>query len=131
MNKNIWRSILAVIAGAAVSIVLATGTDAVMQKTAVFPESGRMMSNGLFVLRLMVCSCAFDARLAPSRPMTHALMLGAIGTVIGILGVVVTWNKMPELEPRWYPIALAALGMLQSWIGGNLRVMQLVGMSEL
>lgn len=133
MKRNIFRSIVAVIVGAAVSIVLSVGTDAVLQKTEVFPEPGRLMTNGLFALATAyrtvygVLGAYLTARLAPNRPMMHALILGAIGLVVGIVGVVVNWNKMPELGPRWYPIGLVVLGMGQWWIGGKFRMMQLKG----
>ena len=34
------------------------------------------------------------ARLAPAYPMRHALIMGAIGTVLATLGVVATWNAL-------------------------------------
>ena len=131
--NNIFRSIVAVVVGAAVSIALSVGTDTVMQKTGVFSESGRLMSNGLFVLATAyrtvygVLGAYLTARLAPNRPMGHALILGAIGCAVGIVGVVVRWTEMPELGPRWYPIGLVVLGLAQAWVGGKLRVMQLSG----
>jgi hypothetical protein len=131
MKRSIWRSILAVILGAAVSIVLSVGTDEVMKKTGVFPMSGKTMSNGLFALATVyrtvygVLGAYLTARVAPNRPMLHALILGAIGTAVGIVGVVARWNEMPELGPRWYPIGIVGLGMVQWWVGGKLRVMQL------
>jgi hypothetical protein len=134
--NNIFKSVLAVIAGAAVSIVLSVGTDAVMQKTGVFPSSGGAMSDGLFVLATAyravygVLGSYLTARLAPSRPMMHALILGAIGCAVGMVGLVVTWNKMPGIGPRWYPIALVVLGWLQAWAGGKLRVMQMSSRSS-
>ena len=136
MKRSIWRSILAVIVGAAVSIVLSLGTDEVMHKTGIFPLSGKAMSNGLFVLATVyrtvygVLGAYLTARLAPDRPMMHSLILGAIGTTIGIVGVVARWNEMPQLGPRWYPIGILVLGMVQWWVGGKLRVMQLVEAGE-
>ena len=136
MKKNIWKSVFAVVVGAVVGIVLSIGTDLAMRKTGIFPESGRMMTNGLFVLATVyravygVFGSYLTARLAPNRPMFHALVLGGIGTAVGVLGVVVNWNKMQEMGPHWYAIAIAALGMLQSWIGGKLRLMQLGGAGE-
>ena len=44
------------------------------------------------------------ARLAPNRPMEHALLGGAIGMALGIVGAVVTWNR--GLGPHWYSVAL-------------------------
>ena len=37
--------------------------------------------------------------------MTHAMILGYVGLVLGVVGVVTTWNL--GLGPRWYPIGLA------------------------
>ena len=48
--------------------------------------------------------------------MKHAMILGAVGTLLGLVGVVVTWNL--RLGPRWYPILLAALAIPQCWVGG-------------
>nr|MBP7648632.1 hypothetical protein [Phenylobacterium sp.] len=59
------------------------------------------------------------ARLTPTRPMRHALILGAIGTVVAIAGVAATWNL--DLGPRWYPIALAVTALPCAWIGGALH----------
>jgi uncharacterized protein YdhG (YjbR/CyaY superfamily) len=67
------------------------------------------------------------ARLAPSRPMKHALSLGAIGLAVSVLGTVVTWNNGPAFGPHWYPIALDVLAMPQSWLGGKLCEWQISG----
>ncbi len=134
--NHVFKSMVAVLEGAVVSIVLSVGTDAMMQKSGVFPEAGRLMSNGLFVLATAyrtaygVLGAYLTARFAPNRPMMHALILGAIGCAVGIVGVVVTWNKMSELGPRWYPIGLVVLGLAQAWVGGKLRVKQLGGGTE-
>jgi len=49
--------------------------------------------------------------------MTHVMILGVLGTIIGLVGVVATSNR--GLGPHWYPIALAALAIPQSWVGGR------------
>jgi len=40
------------------------------------------------------------ARLAPDRPMQHALVLGFVGLALSIAGAVATWNAGPELGPK-------------------------------
>ena len=50
--------------------------------------------------------------------MKHAMVLGSMGVVLGLIGVVATWNL--RLGPRWYPILLVALALPQSWLGGKL-----------
>ena len=66
------------------------------------------------------------ARLAPSRPMGHAMAGGAIGLAVSILGAAVTWNKGPAFGPHWYPLALVVLALPTAWVGGKLRVGQLI-----
>ncbi|HYV86175.1 MAG TPA: hypothetical protein VFB49_09705 [Patescibacteria group bacterium] len=58
------------------------------------------------------------ARLAPQKPMKHALILGGVGVALGLVGVVATWNL--GLGPRWYPIALVVLALPQCWAGAKL-----------
>jgi len=40
----------------------------------------------------MVLRSYIATRLAPNRPMKHALALGVVGFVVNILGAVATWN---------------------------------------
>jgi hypothetical protein len=129
-TKNIGRSIGAVVAGILVGVILSLGTDEALRAAHIFPAAGAM-SDGLSALATTyrtiygILSCYIAARLAPSRPMKHALVLGAIGFVVSSAGVVVTWNMEPPLGPHWYPIALVVLAMPQAWIGGALCEMQL------
>ena len=60
------------------------------------------------------------AWLAPYRPMLHALVLGAIGFFVSILGTAVTWNKGPEYGQHWYPITLIVLAIPTAWVGAKL-----------
>ena len=62
--------------------------------------------------------CGITAGLAPANPMKHALILGVVGVILGLVGVVFTWNL--GLGPRWYPIALVVLAIPQCWVGGKL-----------
>ena len=45
-----------------------------------------------------------------------AIVLGCVGTVLGILGIVQSWDL--DLGPRWYAISLAVLAIPQCWFGG-------------
>ena len=56
------------------------------------------------------------ARLAPRRPMRHALVLGAIGLVLSLAGAVAMWDA----TRAWYPLALAASALPCAWLGGRL-----------
>jgi hypothetical protein len=46
----------------------------------------------------------------------HIAALGIIGTIGGIVGIVVGW----EYGNQWYPIALAVLAYPSVWFGGTL-----------
>lgn len=63
------------------------------------------------------------ARLAPNRPMLHAMIGGFIGLLASIAGAIATWNR--GLGPHWYPVALVVLAVPPAWVGGRLREMQL------
>jgi hypothetical protein len=125
-QRRTGRSIVAVLAGMAVGAVLSIGTDAVMHAAGVFPALGQGMSDGLFLLATAyrtvysVAGGYITARLAPDRPMQHALVLGAVGTVVCIAGAMATWNRGPAFGPHWYPLALVVLAVPQCWLGGYL-----------
>lgn len=138
MNKNTLKSIGAVLAGMFVGIVLSLGTDVILHAVGVFPPWGQSMigfEGSLLIATVYrtvygVAASYIIARLAPDRPMGHALVGGAIGLAVSILGAALTWNKGPAFGPHWYPLALVVLAMPQSWVGGQLRVMQLRARSD-
>jgi hypothetical protein len=128
--RRVPRSIGAVVAGLLVVIILSIGTDVVMHASKIFPPWGERMTDTLFVLATAyrsvyaVAGGYLPARLAPDRPMKHALVLGFVGLGLSIAGLLATWNAGPELGPRWYPIALVVTALPCAWLGGKLRVMQ-------
>jgi hypothetical protein len=127
--RRIGRSVGALLAGFVAVVVLSLGTDWALHAAGVFPALGQKMSDALFVLATVyrtlygVVGSYVTARLAPDRPMGHALVGGLIGVAMSTLGAVVTWNK--DLGPHWYPLALIVTAVPTAWLGGKLRVMQL------
>ena len=126
------KSALALFAGLVVVILLTTIADVVMHASGAFPTAGTSMTtvdwmiSTAYRIVISIFGCWVAARLAPKRPMRHALILGAIGTAIAIAGVAATWNSGPEFGPRWYPIALVLTALPCAWIGGRLRERQVV-----
>jgi len=122
------KSIVAVVAGVLVIIVVTTLVDIVLHATGVFPPMDQPINDALALLAtayrivISIGGAWVTARLAPEKPMKHAMILGVVGTVLGLVGVVATWNM--ELGPKWYPIALAVLAIPQCWVGGKLYEMQ-------
>lgn len=122
-SPHIARSIGAVFLGLVAIFVLSLGTDQVLHVLKVYPPWNEPMNDpGLnllaFSYRLVfdVFGCWLAARLAPRRPMKHALILGAIGVVLSLGGVFAAMGA--KLGPLWYPIALVVSSMPSAWLGG-------------
>ena len=125
-GRHVWRSTGAVLAGFVAVVVLSLGTDQLLHVLEVYPPWGQpMFDPGLNLLALSyrivytVIGGYITARLAPRNPMRHALILGAIGTVVGAAGAIASIPM--NLGPSWYPIALALSGLPCSWLGGVLH----------
>jgi hypothetical protein len=124
MNKT---SIWAVVAGVLFIIVVTTLVDIALHVIGVYPPMNQPINDALALLAtayrlvISVAGAWLTARLAPNKPMWHAMVLGVVGTVLGLVGVVATWNL--GLGPRWYAIALAVLAIPQCWAGGKLYEM--------
>jgi len=124
MKRSIW----AVVAGVLFIIAVTTLVDIVLHVTRVFPPMNQPINDTLALLAtsyrivISVGGAWLTARLAPNQPMKHAMILGVVGTVLGLVGVVATWNL--GLGPRWYAIALAVLAIPQCWVGGKLYELQ-------
>ncbi len=124
--RRVGRRIGAVLAGLVAIFALSHATDAVLHATGVFPPAGQPMADGLFVLALAyrlvfsVAGCWLTARLAPDRPLRHALALGVLGLVFSTAAALATWDKGPEFGPKWFPLALVVSAIPCAWTGGKL-----------
>ncbi len=124
-----WKSVRAVIAGVLVIVIVTTIVDIVLHAMSVFPPMDQPLDDRLSVIassyRLVIgiAGAWLTARLAPANPMKHALILGGVGTVLGLIGVIATWSL--ALGPRWYPISLAVIAIPQCWAGGALYTRRL------
>jgi hypothetical protein len=127
--RQLGRSILALLAGFLVAVVLSLVTDLLLHQFGFYPSLGQPTSSSQLAAALGyrtlygILSAWVTARLAPYNPLGHALVGGAIGMLIALVGAIGTWNL--NLGPRWYPVALVVLALPTAWIGGKLRVMQL------
>jgi len=125
-QRNILRSVGAVVAGLLFVIIITTATDALLHATGIFPPWGQPMSDSLFLLAFAyrivygIVGGYITARLAPDKPVKHAVVLGAIGFVLSLAGAAATWNRGPEFGPKWYPLALIVIAIPTAWLGGKL-----------
>ena len=112
----------AVLAGLLAIFAITTVTDIVLHATGIFPPWGQPMSSALFLVALAyrivygVLGCYIAARLAPDRPMRHAVALGVVGVVLSTAGAVAMW----EAGPAWYSLAVIGIALPCAWVGGKL-----------
>jgi len=124
--RRLGRSIGALAAGFVAVVVLSLGTDVVLHAVGIFPPLGQPVSDPLLALATVyrtifgIVGGYITARLAPYRPMQHALAGGLVGVVLSSVGAVATWNAGPAFGPHWYPVALIVLAMPCAWAGGKL-----------
>lgn len=122
---NVPRSVVAVLVGWIAVVSLSLATDHVLQRTHVLPGWGQPVYDSKLNLLALTYRCAFSvlgsylaARLAPRRPMRHAMILGAIGFLLSLLGAMTAIQN--HFGPAWYPLALAATALPCAWLGGLL-----------
>jgi len=119
-----WKSVRAVLAGVLFVVGVTTLVDIVLHAVGVYPPWDQPIDNRHAVLAtayriiIGVAGAWLTARLAPGKPLKHALILGVVGVALGLVGVAATLNR--DLGPRWYPVALVVLAIPQSWAGGKI-----------
>ena len=129
MKKETLKSIGAVIAGFAALVILSVITDGVLEKMGVM-KTEPFAENPVWLIAIIVLyrtifntfGCYLTARLAPNKPMKHAIILGIIGVVLTIVGLIAMWDT----PPRWYPISLIVLTLPAAWLGGKIVIKKVV-----
>ena len=128
-SRRIGRSILALLAGFVVNVALSLATDFALHAAHILPAIGRAPMNdsqsalaAAYRTLYAVISSYIVARLAPYRPMQHALLGAAIGMLVATVGAAATWNK--DLGPHWYSLSLIVLALPTGWAGAKLYMAQ-------
>ncbi|HKX83899.1 MAG TPA: hypothetical protein VJL58_06755 [Pyrinomonadaceae bacterium] len=129
---NILKSILAVFAGLVFIFITHSGTDFILESLGIFtPPTQRFDTPWMLWTAIAyravfsVIGCWITAKLAPSGPMLHAMILGGIGVLLSIAGVIV--NMQLNLGANWYPIALVFISLPCAWLGGRIAKRAEVG----
>jgi hypothetical protein len=110
----------AFIAGFATVAVLSMATDAVLHAAGIFPTDGSVGSDANLALALAyrtaftVLGGYIAARLAPAHGLRLSIILGIVGTIAATAGALAMWN----VGHNWYAIALAALALPSTALGG-------------
>ena len=126
MNKNIFKSIGAILAGFIAVFILSVVTDLILEKTGFFPPQTQIHAWWLLMIALIyrtiytVIGGYITASLAPNHPIRHALILGILGLIFGTLGVIANLDKSTP-STLWYPIMIVVLSVPSVWFGGKLK----------
>ena len=127
MKKTIWKSIGAILAGFLIGAILSVGTDLLLNAAGILNmESFKENSPGIIfmviVYRLIynIFGCYVTAKLAPTKPMKHALIIGFAGTVFAILGSAAMWDQ----AVAWYNISVILISLPAAWMGAKLAIAQ-------
>jgi hypothetical protein len=123
----IWlRSIAAVFVGLLAVYVLSLGTDQILHEMQFYPAAGLGMHDPFQDTVALLYRCLYAglggyivAKFAPFRPVVHAVALGAIGSLLALLGFIAT--RKLHLGPAWYPLALVVTAIPCSWLGATMQ----------
>lgn len=118
------RSIAAVVAGFLFTFIGITAVTTVVHEKlpAKFPVAAMVTAPDALLIDLAVVAvfaiagCALCARLAPKKPLQHALLLGAIAFTLGIPNTMANWGSAPP----WYNVLNLLLVLPFAWAGGVL-----------
>jgi hypothetical protein len=123
-QPTLLRSLWSLLVGFLFVVFASTAADALFHALGLFPAPGQFAPTKPLLLATAyrtlfgVMGAYLTARIAPTRPMLHAMLGGAIGLVLATAGAITTWNL--NFGPHWYPIALIALALPQSFLGASL-----------
>jgi hypothetical protein len=123
------KSIVAIAVGFVLTAVLNVGTNAVLAKVApgLIPTGAPVTDPPALVLvcayvaAFGILGCYVTARLAPSRPLFHALVLGGIALAMSIPVTIMAWND----TPAWFNVYNLLAVMPYAYVGGRIRERQL------
>ena len=126
MNNTIFKSVGAVLGGLIFIVITSTVTDALLENAGVLPQDNLFVGPGLILTVLgyravfSLVGCYLTARLAPRKPMAHALSLGVIGVIFSAAGTI----AMADLRSAWSGWKMTALTMPIAWLGAKLYEMR-------
>ncbi|HEY3644789.1 MAG TPA: hypothetical protein VGM16_05560 [Gammaproteobacteria bacterium] len=118
---NALRSLGAVAAGLLTLTLLCVLTDALLVAAHVLPAPQAHQPYALASLGIVIVYCAaytlvggyVTARLAPTRPVAHAVVLGVLGMTLSTLGTLHQW----QIGNGWNAITVVAEGIPLCWLG--------------
>lgn len=129
MNNYTSQSIKALVIGFISVAFLSIITDIILERIGVLPPQTQPALYIWWMLLLALVYRSFftvfggyiAAKLAPRKPIHHAVILGLIGMIFATLGAIANWNKSTGQE--WYPVLLIFISLPATWLGGKMQTM--------
>jgi hypothetical protein len=119
---RLLKSFTAVTIGLTAGLLLSVAADLLLVALGILDGSGVKNASLFTVIVVILYRFAFNvigsylaARLAPGKPMHHALVLGLIGFIFSITGAILMWNEAPP----YYNIILVLMAFPAAWAGGR------------
>jgi hypothetical protein len=123
---NVLKAILAILVGFVFIGVTHNGTDFILESLGIFtPPAVRFDTTWMVVTAtvyrnlFLIAAGYLTAAIAPAPKMRYVVILGVIGTLMGVVGIVA--NTIYDLGSVWYPYALVILGFPCLYLGAKLR----------
>ena len=127
LQKNVkLKGAGAIALGLVLTAVLSNGTDRILETAGAlkipFTKNPLWLMIVVFLYRLIAefSGGYITARTAPLRPARHALILGAIGFILSVMGGIALWDH----APAWYNILLAVTAIPITYLGGWIYTLQ-------
>jgi hypothetical protein len=125
--KSILKSLGAILAGLTAGAILSILCDYIMAAAGLM-NMERFIDSPLHIVLIVVLyrfafntvGCYLTARLAPSKPMLHAMILGTICLLLSLIGMFFMWDQATP----FYHIAIALIALPGAWIGGKLYLLK-------
>jgi hypothetical protein len=126
MKNNVLKSIGVLLLAFVVNGLLSVVTDFLLESTGVLPDPSKGLFETWAIILVLFYRAVYTvftgfiiAKLAPSKPVLHALILGLIGTVVTILAV--SSPTFAGKAPLWFGYTLAAITIPAMILGVKIR----------
>jgi hypothetical protein len=114
MNKSIFKSVGVVLLAFVVNALLSIVTDFLLESIGVLPNPQKGLYETWAIILVLFYRAVYSilagfiiGKLAPTKPMLHAIILGIIGTAITLLATISP--GFTEKAPLWFGFTLAAI----------------------
>lgn len=119
---SILKSIGSIVAGFMAATILSLATDMILSFSGLlemqhFNKNSPVVIGSVIIYRFLfnTSGCFLAARLAPAKPMQHAMGLGFLGFMTSIIGGFFMWDQAPV----YYNLSFPLLAFPAAWLGGS------------